>query len=104
MLHREKVVDIELSQPLATIENLDGYTTLRGLVRLYSVPIGYIQVPVVAGRCESAALSQTILEQHTWQIMRQLLCNGLTALPKPEGLRIEDLVDASPPPTLGICL
>lgn len=101
MLHREKVVDIELSQPLATIENLDGYTTLRGLVRLYSVPIGYIQVPVVAGRCESAALSQTILEQHTWQIMRQLLCNGLTALPKPEGLRIEDLVDASPPPYTG---
>lgn len=97
MLYPIKVVDIELSRPLATIEGLDGYMGLQGLVRLHGEPIGYVKAPITAGCCTKKTLSELILEEHSWTIINRLLQNGLAAPPKPEGLRLEDLFDVPPP-------
>lgn len=96
-----KVVDIELSQPLTDLEGLGGYIGAQGLVRLHGVPIGYIHVPVIAGRCEAATLSKRILAQHQDAIIRQLLHNGLAMSSKPDELRLEDLFDIKPPSYTG---
>jgi len=92
-----KVLDIELSRPLVTIKNLDGYEKIKGLVRLHGTPIGYVQLPVIGDRVNATALHKAILGEHSWNIIRQLLRNGLTALPQPNGLCITDLFDVLPP-------
>jgi GT2 family glycosyltransferase len=97
MLSPIKVVDIELSQSICTLEGLEDYVKLRGLVRLHGTPIGYINAPITAGRCEATTLSKLILEQHSWTIIHQLMRNGLAAPTRPEGLRLEDLFDLPPP-------
>lgn len=97
MLSPIKVVDIELSQPLQTLEGLDDYMKLQGLVRLHGTPIGYIHAPIAAGRCEAATISKLILEQHSWKIIHQLLQNGLAAPERADALRLEDLFDVLPP-------
>jgi len=101
MLYPIKVVDIELSRPLTSIENLDGYMGLQGLVRLHGVPIGYIKVPVSAGRVSAKTLSKFILEEHNYSIANHLLGNGLASPPKQDGLRLEDLFDVPPPEYTG---
>ncbi|HEY9902566.1 MAG TPA: glycosyltransferase [Candidatus Sericytochromatia bacterium] len=101
MLYPIKVVDIELSRPLTTIENLEGYIELQGLVRLHGTPIGYVKVPVAAGRVSAKTLSKFILEEHRDSIVTRLLQNGLACPPKPEGLRLEDLFDVPPPEYTG---
>ncbi len=60
---RSKVLDIELSSPLAAITGLDGYATLQGLVRLHGTPIGYVRLPVAGGRCTKEALHDAIRAQ-----------------------------------------
>jgi GT2 family glycosyltransferase len=90
-------MDIELSRPLTTIEGLDGYETVQGLVRLHGTPLGYVQLPLSRGRCAAAALSKAILDQHSWAIICHLLCDGLAAPPQPSGLRIADLVHVAHP-------
>ncbi|MDF0551922.1 glycosyltransferase [Kamptonema sp. UHCC 0994] len=98
MLNKIKVTDIELSQGIATIEGLENYDELQGLVRLFGTPIGYVKVPVKAGKVTDQTLSQIILEQHNNQIISQLLHNGLaTPATKSSGWRFEDLLTLSPP-------
>jgi GT2 family glycosyltransferase len=101
MLYPIKVVDIELSHPLTTLEGLDGYMGVQGLVRLHGIPIGYIKVPVTAGRCSATTLSECILKQHSQAMSNCLLRNGLAASLRPEGLRLEDLFNVPPPEYTG---
>ena len=91
MLKPIKIIDIELSRPLTTIENLGNYDSLQGLVRLHDTPIGYIKVPVANGCCTATTLSKAILEKHSKAILHHLLCEGLTSPLKQGGLRITDL-------------
>src|SRR5258705_11058409 len=92
-----KVVEGELSQPLANVSGLAGYQALHGLVRLHGAPLGWVRLPLVGGRCSAAALSKAILEQHSWPIIRHLVADGLHAPLAPRGLRLEDLL-AQPHP------
>jgi GT2 family glycosyltransferase len=101
VLQRIKVVDIELSRPPTTIEGLNGYVALRGLVRLHGTPIGYVQVPVSGGRCAAAAVNKAILDQHNWAIIRHLVRDGLAGSLQPNGLRIADLVYGAHPTYTG---
>ena len=95
MLNRIKMVDIELSSPLATIEGLDGYEALQGLVRLHGTPIGYVKVPVTNGDCTGTAVSKAILKQHSLTIIRHLLCDALVGFSDPGQLKIADLFNVS---------
>ncbi|MBD2036604.1 glycosyltransferase [Leptolyngbya sp. FACHB-321] len=96
MLYPIKVVDIELSRPIPTIEGLNGYMGLKGLVRLHGVPLGYVNAPITLGRCTTETLSKLILEHHNWAIICQLLKNGLASSHRPEDLRLEDLINLPP--------
>jgi GT2 family glycosyltransferase len=91
MFHRIKVLDIELSHPPVDIEGLEGYATLKGLVRLHDIPLGYVQLPITNGRCSAALLRKTILEQHHWAILTHLLQNLLATTPKLDGWNLSDL-------------
>lgn len=87
-----KVMDIELSRPLTTIENLGSYGSLQGLVRLHNTPIGYVKVPVANGCCTAATLSKAILEKHSKAILQHLLCDGLATRHPFYGFSITDLL------------
>ena len=96
MLYPIKVVDIELSRPIQTVEGLDGYLGLKGLIRLHGVPIGYVNAPVTLGHCTAETLSKLILEQHSWGIICQLLKNGMASPQHPEDLTLENLIGLPP--------
>lgn len=96
MLYPIKIVDIELSRPIPTIEGLDKYMRVKGLVRLHGVPIGYVNAPITLGCCTAESLSKLILEQHSWGIICQLLKNGLAAPQRLEDLTLENLIDLPP--------
>lgn len=97
MLYPIKVVDLELSRSISTIEELKDYKGLRGLVRLHGVPLGYIDAPVSEGCCTAETLNRLILEKHAYSIISQLLKNGLAAFNCLKELRIEDLIHLSVP-------
>lgn len=92
-----KVIDIELSRPLADIEGMDGYGSLQALVRLHGAPMGYIKIPVTDGKCTAAAISKSILKKHGRAILRHLLCDGLMTLPGTGGLHTGGLSDIPHP-------
>ncbi len=91
-----KVIDIELSQQLLDIEGLNGYSKLKALIRLYDAPIGYINIPVYGNRCHSTQIAKEILDQHSWNIMREIVYHGLANPMEPSGLSIEDLLQLKP--------
>jgi O-antigen biosynthesis protein len=96
MLSRIKVMDIDLDRPLSDIDGLDGYGSLRGLVRLHRTPIGYVQVAVTGGRCTEATLRKAIVERHHRTIISHLLADGL-ATPRRGAAGVMDWLNASHP-------
>jgi O-antigen biosynthesis protein len=96
-----KVVEVELSQPLANVSGLVGYQALHGLVRLHGAPLGWVRLPLANGCCSAAALSKAILEQHSWPIIRHLVADGLHAPLGARGLRLEDLLEQPHPRYIG---
>jgi GT2 family glycosyltransferase len=92
-----KVVEVELSEPLAGYGELAGYAALHALVRLHGAPLGWVKLPLANGRCSAAALSKAILEQHSWPIIRHLVADGLHAPLEPRGLRLEQLLEQPHP-------
>lgn len=92
MLKPIKIMDIELSRPLTTIENLGNYDSLQVLVRLHDIPIGYIKVPLVNGCCTATTISKAILEKHSKAILQHLLCDGLVTRHPSNGFSITDLL------------
>lgn len=101
MLYPIKVIEIELSQSIPDIDKLEDYISVKALVRLHGVPLGYVQAPVTLGRCSSQTLSNIILEHYSWAIIAQLLKNGLASPDRPEDLRLEDLINLPPAPFEG---
>lgn len=96
-----KVIDVELSRPIQTVEELENYAALKAVVRLHGVPLGYVQLPVAGGRCTAAALRQAIVEAHNWAIINHLLEDGLGGMLVEDDLSVTDLVDIPHPPYRG---
>jgi O-antigen biosynthesis protein len=92
-----KVLEIELSRPITSIEGLHGYDSLKALVRFHGTPIGYLQLPLHGDGCTAATLARAILDQYSWPIIRHLVSDGLAASVQPHGLRITDLVNLPHP-------
>jgi O-antigen biosynthesis protein len=92
-----KIIDIELSRPLMTIEGMDGYELLQALVRLHGTPIGYVKMSITNGICTEADISKAILKKLSHAIIRHLLCDVLMTMPMPDRLRIDTLHDISHP-------
>lgn len=99
MLPSIKLQDLELSSPPADITGLDSYSAVKALVRLHGVPVGYVQAPIINGRCSAYTLRKTALEQLGWPIIRHLLTDLLANSPTTGDLSIDKLLEASSPPT-----
>lgn len=97
MLHRTRLVDIELSRPPEAVEGLDGYVTLKALIRLHGSPIGSIEIPVDDGRCSAAVIRRAILERYNRPIIRRLLIDLLASPPNSDGWQVADLFRAPHP-------
>jgi GT2 family glycosyltransferase len=95
MLVPMKVIDHELTRPPRAVEDLDGYVAVRVLARLHGEPVGYVDVPVIDGRCPATVIRSPVLEKHSPAILRHLMSWGLAA-PHTSKLRIEDLVNIPP--------
>lgn len=92
-----KVVDIELSLPITTLEGLQGYLSVKGLVRLHGAPVGYVDLPVVEGLCPDTAIRQAILAQHGWTLIHRHLTNFLESATDPADLQLADLANTPAP-------
>jgi GT2 family glycosyltransferase len=55
-----RLVDVELTAPLPALGALDGYGSVRALVRLHGVPLGSVTVPLHDGRLAARALEDAI--------------------------------------------
>lgn len=79
MLYPIKVADVELSNPLEDIKDLENYTGFLGIVRLHGQPVGYIQMPVVNGAVKAEDLIKKIIEYYYWPITGCCLQAALTS-------------------------
>ncbi len=94
---RVAVRTIELDDPLTTIGGLDGYHSVKGLVRLHRTPIGYIDLPVTNGQCSARTIRDAILNDLDAAIVRHLLIDALANESRPDGFQPDDLIDAAHP-------
>lgn len=101
MVERIKVVDIELEDLPASFEDLEHYSALRGLVRLHGVPIGYVDVPLSAGRCTALQLREVMLKQLEWPLLRQHLLHYLAADTQVDADLITQILTAPAPDYTG---
>ncbi|MEP0911472.1 glycosyltransferase [Leptolyngbya sp. GB1-A1] len=92
-----KVMDIELSQPLPVIEGLTQYDKLQALIRLHSLPLGYLEMPLPSGRCTEADLSDAILSQYSSSILCYLTKVGVPYLSQLGNLTTTDLCQLPKP-------
>jgi glycosyltransferase involved in cell wall biosynthesis len=92
-----KVIDIELSQPLTDLQNLDGYAFLQALIRVHGSPAGYVKIPITNGSCSKTALVNSILENHNAAIVRRLLYEGLSRNVLAESFSINDMLRTAKP-------
>ncbi len=86
-----KVLDIELSQPIVTVDGLAGYGTLQILIRLHGTPIGNVTLPLTNDHCFASRLIDAILEQHSEAIIRHLVCDALAMPAQLDALHITDV-------------
>lgn len=92
MLYPIKLVDVELSQPLTTLEGLAGYKRVQALVRLHGVPLGTVNVPITNDRCLADTLGQAILKEHGKTLIHTLLTNRLAQAPLEGDLTVTALL------------
>ena len=80
-----KVVDVELSEPVADVEGLDGYGRVTVIARLHGAPVGYVDVPITAGRCLAAAIVRRVHERLAPAVAHHLLVDAVAAGRPPRG-------------------
>jgi GT2 family glycosyltransferase len=80
LMDRTKIVELELSRPLAPLAGLHGYASVLALVRLDGEPLGYARSPIADGRCHLESLLDNFLARHERELVRAL-SRRWTALP-----------------------
>jgi GT2 family glycosyltransferase len=91
------ITDLDLSGPLRPLTGLDRFTAVRALVRLHGEPLGEITLPIVNGGVTAHALAEAIRTTLYDPLLTACLRNGLQAPVGPNGLRLEALLDTTPP-------
>ncbi|MBE9066478.1 glycosyltransferase [Leptolyngbya cf. ectocarpi LEGE 11479] len=95
MLYPIKITDIDLSHPIQKVENLDGYMAFKGLVRFRETVLGYIQLPITSGYVTAEAITDAVMQQHSWGFIERLLRKRLADDNKANVFDIEHLFEAS---------
>jgi O-antigen biosynthesis protein len=93
---RTKLIDIELSQPLQAVRNLESYALLRVVVRWFGVPLGEVGAPIHGGECSVKSLVHAIFPQLNQRLCHQLLVQQLLRpvpmQPQGQHWRLEELL------------
>lgn len=79
-MDRTKIVELDLSRPMAPLSGLNGYAAVLALVRLDGEPLGYARAPIAGGRCHLESLLDNFLARHERELVRAL-ARRWTALP-----------------------
>src|SRR5437667_12091093 len=100
MLTPVRVLDLEISQPLASIGPAAGpgdvtYSSALVLVRLHGRPLGTLQLDLRAGTIAAGEVARLV-----WERLRQPIVDHLAAdgVPPPDGLAETGLASDKEPP------
>ncbi len=72
-MYPTKLIDIDLSQPIADVTDLTGYAQVRGLVRWRRRPLGWVEIPVRQGTCCRSDIADRVFPHFTWLAQRELV-------------------------------
>lgn len=97
-LYPIKLIDVELSQPIAEVTGLEKYIALKALVRHHGQPLATIQLPISNGKVSASQLQEAIVKDCSWPIIRQGLIQRLEHPIPAEGLQAADLLSGVVPP------
>lgn len=86
MSSQTKFIDIELSQPVANITDLEGCQKLQGLLRFKDVPLGYIFLPVDRGTCSAESIVSESTANHDYAIASEVIRQSLKQECQPDWL------------------
>jgi len=89
-----KVIDIELSLPVADMHGLDNYRSIQALVRLYGRPLGYVKMPVTGGCCRATQIIEAIRAILHARLAREGFSPGLPCHLTPEGWLVDKIFAA----------
>ncbi len=92
-----RLLDLELSDPIADVSRCERFGAVRLLVRLRGTPLGWLDLPLLDGRCPAERIERAAAGRSRAAIRREL-AYLLTAAPVPPGGRPpgELLAAASP--------
>jgi glycosyltransferase involved in cell wall biosynthesis len=97
-----KSVDIEVSRPFGDLRRLENYASVRALVRVGGVPVGFVNVGVVGDHVAAGTLRRVILEELAMPIIRRCGEAALEKGPLPaSGIPITSLLELSQPENKG---
>ncbi len=94
-MYPTKLIDIDLSQPLADLTDLAGYAQVRGLVRWRRQPLGWVEIPVRQGICRRSDIADRVFPHFTWLAERELVRDYLRQ-PGPKTWELADLLAVTP--------
>jgi len=77
MADRIKVLEIDLDQPLVGFSGLEGYNSIRAVIRWHGDPAGYIDVPLCNGHCSASTIRAAILRAHSHKLLQSMVRRDL---------------------------
>ena len=90
-------VEVDLCRPIRTIDGLQGRRRIKILARLHGRKVATVSVPVEGGRCTAENITEALLTDNTWSILRGYLENGL-GHPSEDGYPLARLLTLEPSP------
>lgn len=82
-MNRIKVLSLELGDPIDDINGLDGYSSLRALLRWHTEPVGYIDVPLRQGMCSATTLKAAIARTQSYKLLQTVTRDELDSIINP---------------------
>jgi GT2 family glycosyltransferase len=93
-----KIADLDLAQPLPSLDGLQGYGQVRALVRWHGVPLGELTIPVVGACLNAEALAAAITRELGPRVMSTLVSAALARGPLKAPLSLAELLEERPAP------
>ncbi|PYE55741.1 glycosyltransferase family 2 protein [Deinococcus yavapaiensis] len=96
-----KVVDVELSDPPAPLSELQGYGSVRCLVRLYGDPVGHVELPLAEDLRDAATLRARLVSHLEADLRRWHLTHFLQSVTETTEWSWTNALNARPEPWRG---
>lgn len=78
MLHRIKVISLDVAAAPSTVSVLEGFQAVQFLFRLHGSVVGASTIPVTNGAVSSAAIGRALLQEHALDLARCAFKQALT--------------------------